>query len=54
MSGRSLRTWLSGALLLMVGGRVAMSAPTDQITILYDAFGKPGPMRKDWGYAALV
>jgi 7,8-dihydropterin-6-yl-methyl-4-(beta-D-ribofuranosyl)aminobenzene 5'-phosphate synthase len=29
-------------------------AGTDQITILYDAFGKPGPMRKDWGYAALV
>jgi 7,8-dihydropterin-6-yl-methyl-4-(beta-D-ribofuranosyl)aminobenzene 5'-phosphate synthase len=26
----------------------------EQITILYDAFGKTGPMRKDWGYAALV
>jgi 7,8-dihydropterin-6-yl-methyl-4-(beta-D-ribofuranosyl)aminobenzene 5'-phosphate synthase len=26
----------------------------EQITILYDAFGKTGAMRKDWGYAALV
>ena len=25
-----------------------------QITILYDAFGKPSAMQKDWGYAALV
>lgn len=28
--------------------------PAAQITILYDAFGKPSGMRKDWGYAALV
>ena len=26
----------------------------EQITILHGAFGKPGPMRKDWAYAALV
>ena len=25
-----------------------------QITVLYDAFGKPSAMEKDWGYAALV
>jgi len=25
-----------------------------QITILYDAFGKPSAMEKDWGFAALV
>lgn len=25
-----------------------------QITVLYDAFGKPSAMHKDWGYAALV
>jgi 7,8-dihydropterin-6-yl-methyl-4-(beta-D-ribofuranosyl)aminobenzene 5'-phosphate synthase len=25
-----------------------------QITVLYDAFGKPSDMQKDWGYAALV
>lgn len=25
-----------------------------QITVLYDAFGKPSALQKDWGYAALV
>jgi len=25
-----------------------------QITILYDAFGKPSAMQKDWGFAALI
>jgi 7,8-dihydropterin-6-yl-methyl-4-(beta-D-ribofuranosyl)aminobenzene 5'-phosphate synthase len=36
--------------------RPAASAdPTKaQISVLYDAFGKPSAMQKDWGYAALV
>ena len=25
-----------------------------QITVLYEAFGRPSPLQKDWGYAALV
>jgi 7,8-dihydropterin-6-yl-methyl-4-(beta-D-ribofuranosyl)aminobenzene 5'-phosphate synthase len=25
-----------------------------QITVLYDAFGKPSAMQRDWGYAALI
>jgi 7,8-dihydropterin-6-yl-methyl-4-(beta-D-ribofuranosyl)aminobenzene 5'-phosphate synthase len=25
-----------------------------QITILYDAFGKPSAMEKDWGFGALI
>ncbi|HEX4934716.1 MAG TPA: MBL fold metallo-hydrolase, partial [Gemmatimonadaceae bacterium] len=25
-----------------------------RITVLYDAFGAPSALRKDWGYAALV
>ena len=29
-------------------------ATQDRITILYDAFGKPSGMKKDWGYSALV
>ena len=29
-------------------------ANTSQITVLYDAFGKPSAMQKDWGYAALI
>lgn len=30
------------------------STPKSQITILYDAFGKPSAMQKDWGFSALV
>jgi 7,8-dihydropterin-6-yl-methyl-4-(beta-D-ribofuranosyl)aminobenzene 5'-phosphate synthase len=34
---------------------MANTAPAKaQITVLYDAFGKPSAMQKDWGYAALV
>lgn len=29
-------------------------ASTDQITVLYDAFGNVAAMKKDWGFAALV
>ena len=53
-----------GTVLLIIGGRVTLGSPLqtaspspatrERVTILYDAFGKPGPMRKDWGYAALV
>ena len=50
-------------LIMLLAGCAAMTSPpqaagTDsakaQITVLYDAFGKPSAMRKDWGYAALV
>jgi 7,8-dihydropterin-6-yl-methyl-4-(beta-D-ribofuranosyl)aminobenzene 5'-phosphate synthase len=34
---------------------IANTPPSQaQITVLYDAFGKPSAMHKDWGYAALV
>lgn len=44
------------------GSAAAGSAPragplddaTARITVLYDAFGTPSAMRKDWGYAALI
>jgi 7,8-dihydropterin-6-yl-methyl-4-(beta-D-ribofuranosyl)aminobenzene 5'-phosphate synthase len=26
----------------------------NRITILYDAFGKPSALKKDWGYSALI
>lgn len=32
----------------------ATAPPKAHITVLYDAFGKPSPMQKDWGYAALI
>jgi len=28
--------------------------PTGRITILNDSFGKPSPLRQDWGFAALI
>jgi 7,8-dihydropterin-6-yl-methyl-4-(beta-D-ribofuranosyl)aminobenzene 5'-phosphate synthase len=33
--------------------RSSAAAPA-RITVLYDAFGRPSGMRKDWGYAALL
>src|ERR1041385_4651678 len=35
--------------------QAASADPTKaQVTVLYDAFGKPSAMQKDWGYAALI
>jgi 7,8-dihydropterin-6-yl-methyl-4-(beta-D-ribofuranosyl)aminobenzene 5'-phosphate synthase len=42
------------ALVALQPVTVGAAPPAAQITILYDAFGKPSGMRKDWGYAALV
>jgi 7,8-dihydropterin-6-yl-methyl-4-(beta-D-ribofuranosyl)aminobenzene 5'-phosphate synthase len=60
-SGSRVISW-SATLLLVVGCATttpaALAATTEaakaQITILYDAFGKPSAMQKDWGYAALI
>ena len=32
----------------------ASTAPSNEVTILYDAFGKPSAMQKDWGFSALI
>lgn len=41
--------------LLFLAALSTSAGPTrDRITILYDAFGKPSGMKKDWGYSALV
>jgi 7,8-dihydropterin-6-yl-methyl-4-(beta-D-ribofuranosyl)aminobenzene 5'-phosphate synthase len=46
--------------LLPLGGAETNPQPAHanpekaQITILYDAFGKPSAMEKDWGFAALI
>jgi 7,8-dihydropterin-6-yl-methyl-4-(beta-D-ribofuranosyl)aminobenzene 5'-phosphate synthase len=50
---RLLLTTLS-ALLLACAGPVAAAPAQPAVTVLYDAFGDPGPLRKDWGFAALV
>ncbi len=62
MKGRPWLAYLGMALGLLLGGCAAttpQSAATAdpqkaQVTILYDAFGKPSAMQKDWGFAALV
>ena len=52
-------TYCLAARLIFVGCATTTSAASAnpakvQITIVYDAFGKPSTMQKDWGYAALV
>ena len=41
-------------LVFLAALRTSAAATQDRITILYDAFGKPSGMKKDWGYSALV
>jgi 7,8-dihydropterin-6-yl-methyl-4-(beta-D-ribofuranosyl)aminobenzene 5'-phosphate synthase len=49
-------------LALVMGGCAVTDTQSSQsagpqqprITVLYDAFGKPSAMQKDWGYAALI
>src|SRR5262245_20602663 len=44
---------LSGATAMGLATGVAVAAD-NQITILYDAFGNDGAVRKDWGFSALI
>src|SRR5450432_1579581 len=48
------RATLIIGLVLLAALRTSAGATQDRITILYDAFGKPSGMKKDWGYSALV
>jgi 7,8-dihydropterin-6-yl-methyl-4-(beta-D-ribofuranosyl)aminobenzene 5'-phosphate synthase len=61
MTARCLVLFYSTLFWLLAGrgsGAPARTADVDpakaQITILYDAFGRPSAMQKDWGYSALV
>jgi 7,8-dihydropterin-6-yl-methyl-4-(beta-D-ribofuranosyl)aminobenzene 5'-phosphate synthase len=59
MTKESWVAYCLAALLSFVGCATTTSAASAnpgkaQITILYDAFGKPPAMQEDWGYAALV
>lgn len=61
-----VRTWVAPLLAvsaMLLAAHSGSSAPRTrtsdnpnkaQVTILYDAFGKPSAMRKDWGFAALI
>jgi 7,8-dihydropterin-6-yl-methyl-4-(beta-D-ribofuranosyl)aminobenzene 5'-phosphate synthase len=48
------RPSISALALILVAPLCASSAPTERITVLYDAFGNVATMKKDWGFAALV
>src|SRR4051812_21967729 len=57
------RMWFVAALPVVLAGCVSpwSSSPAasadpakGHITVLYDAFGKPSALQKDWGYAALI
>lgn len=44
----------SSSVALFSEQAIAQDDPPAQITILYDAFGKPSAMTKDWGFSALI
>jgi 7,8-dihydropterin-6-yl-methyl-4-(beta-D-ribofuranosyl)aminobenzene 5'-phosphate synthase len=45
---------LTIAFLFVLGAGPLPAQTADRITILYDAFGKPSGLKKDWGYSALI
>ena len=51
---KALRLLLAGCAALLLSPGTGAEPPSAQITILYDAFGKPSAMQKDWGFAALI
>lgn len=55
-SGRVATLILVLAALPLVahGPHGAPATPANHITILYDAFGRPSRMTKDWGYSAIL
>lgn len=48
------RATLIIGLVFLAALRTSAGPTQDRITILYDPFGKPSGMKKDWGYSALV
>ena len=49
----SLRLCIFTAFLALISTQ-SLASPGNRVTILYDAFGEPSAMTKDWGFAALV
>jgi 7,8-dihydropterin-6-yl-methyl-4-(beta-D-ribofuranosyl)aminobenzene 5'-phosphate synthase len=61
MANRASRVLCDAVVILAACFPVLMPAQTKQatsevprITVLYDAFGKTGAMKQDWGYAAFI
>jgi 7,8-dihydropterin-6-yl-methyl-4-(beta-D-ribofuranosyl)aminobenzene 5'-phosphate synthase len=42
------------AATLLLGAGISAARAVDRVTILYDSFGKPSELKKDWGFSALV
>ena len=51
---RGLRAIAGAAALVLAGTLTASGQDPRRITVLYDAFGPPSSLVKDWGFAALV
>jgi 7,8-dihydropterin-6-yl-methyl-4-(beta-D-ribofuranosyl)aminobenzene 5'-phosphate synthase len=54
MMKRTLYGLAAGLALLLASASLAAGAEPRRITVLYDAFGPPSALQKDWGFAALV
>jgi 7,8-dihydropterin-6-yl-methyl-4-(beta-D-ribofuranosyl)aminobenzene 5'-phosphate synthase len=49
-----IRIYVCIAVVCLVGTAALAAQPVNRITILYDAFGKPSSLKKDWGFSAFV
>src|SRR5438445_6023747 len=63
MKAKTWVTCLVTALVMLLAGCAGVTSPPQaasadptkaQVTVLYDAFGKPSAMQKDWGYSAFI
>ena len=50
----TLASLLTPIAMMLSPERAGAGPNKNQITILYDAFGKPSNLKKDWGYSALI
>lgn len=51
---RTVRCFAVSVLLLLTVAQSASAQEAKRVTILYDAFGSPSTLVKDWGFAAFV
>src|SRR5207249_10155427 len=42
------------ATIFVLSTATLAAQPANRITILYDAFGKSSPLKKDWGFSAFI
>jgi 7,8-dihydropterin-6-yl-methyl-4-(beta-D-ribofuranosyl)aminobenzene 5'-phosphate synthase len=49
-----IRKYICIAAVCLVSTAALAAEPVNRITILYDAFGKPSSLKKDWGFSAFL